>query len=278
VPATSVGTTASTAELLDRHLRARLRAQGEVCQVGPFLAGFDADSVNPFRNYALPDPWSTPSLEDVARLVEEFRRRDRLPRLEYFPSCAPAVEETLQRAGFTVDLRPTVMTCRPGDGSGVSMSPLAGVRLIAVDEGSWPDVAGACVVAHLAFGEEGMPEEADLQRLARSLAGGGGAVLARVEADDEPVGTAQFMAPVADAGELSMASVASVVEVVGVAVLEGYRGRGIALSMLAMLLDLASQRGVEVAWLTPAGDGAQRVYQRAGFRPATEALHLSLAS
>jgi GNAT superfamily N-acetyltransferase len=248
---------------LDRHLRARLRADGGVVELATFLARFDEETASPFRNYAMPEPGAAPSAADVAVLVDGFRQRGRVPRVEYFPASAPAVERALIDGGFVVDLRPPVMTCRPGGHPPVDA--VAGVHISAVDPASAVDVAGVCLVAHLAFEEAGMPEESDLRRLTRMLERGGAAVLARTEDDDDPVGGAQYPG-----------AVEGIVEFVGVSVAEDQRRRGIAGALVSRLLDEAARREVALAWLTPGGEGAERVYARAGFATATEALHMSL--
>jgi GNAT superfamily N-acetyltransferase len=85
---------------------------------------------------------------------------------------------------------------------------------------------------------------------------GGGSVLARI--GDEAVATA-FWTAVAD----------------GVATMPRYRNRGLgALVTAAAVSAVRELAGVELAWLTPGHDGADRIYRRAGFTPAATAVHL----
>lgn len=247
---------------LHRHLSERLRRAGHAQTVGPFLLGLDPDDANPFRNYALPGVGAEPRPADIAALVSRFRSADRQPRLEWFPDCAPGVEAALRAAGFEEELRPPVMTWR-ADTPGRGAAPVAGIRMTVVDPDAGEDVAGTCVVAHLAFEEEGMPDELDLQRLATMLRQGGGAVLARTRSGDDAVGSAQHTVPAAGA-----------VEIVGVAVLPGHRRRGIASAMTSALAALAQRRGVGLTWLSPGGPDAERVYRRAGFETCIHALHM----
>lgn len=91
---------------------------------------------------------------------------------------------------------------------------------------------------------------------------GGGSVIAHV--DGEPAATA-FWTAVAD----------GVSEIAGVATLPGFRGRGLGALVTAAAVEAARDcAGVELAWLTPGHDGADRIYRRAGFAPAANAVHL----
>lgn len=246
---------------LHRYLEARLRRSGQVSRVGPFTVTFDPISDAPFRNYAIPDVGAEPSDADIETLVRAFTARRREPRLELFPACAPAVEGALLRHDFAVELRPPVMAVDPAACPPPPAAP-AGVTLRTVDPRDSADVAGAAVVAHLAFGEEGMPEQVDLDRLAGVIRRGGAVALARAH-EDEPVGSAQLLDPID-----------GVSEIVGVAVSEPFRRRGIATSLLSLLLEQAAARGVSLAWLTPGDAGAERVYVGAGFRVVAQALHV----
>jgi GNAT superfamily N-acetyltransferase len=260
------------ADHVDTFRRAGLRRDGDTIRLGPFFVGFDHESTSPFRNYAVPDPGADPRPEDVERLVVCFRERGRIPRLEYSPACAPAVEAALVDAGFVVEARPTVMTCRPG--AHTVLPDVEGVRVAEVQPDAGVDVAGACLVAHVAFEEEGMPDERDLRRLARTISSGGGAVLARAERDDEPIGSAHFPAPALPAGDALDGAPSA--EIVGVAVEEHHRRFGVGGLLVSRLLDLAERQGVSTAWLVLQSGEAERVYARAGFRRAAEALHLRL--
>jgi hypothetical protein len=71
----------------------------ESIRIGPFTATFDRDEDSRYLNYAVPDPGATPSLDDIAELVAAYRQRARVPRLEYIPQLAPAVEAVLVAAG-----------------------------------------------------------------------------------------------------------------------------------------------------------------------------------
>jgi ribosomal protein S18 acetylase RimI-like enzyme len=64
-------------------------------------------------------------------------------------------------------------------------------------------------------------------------------------------------------------------EIAGIGVRPDARRRGAAGAITALLAREAFARGFELLWLTPGGEEAQRIYARAGFAPASEALHIS---
>lgn len=82
-------------------------------QAGPFLATFTSQNTNPFLNYAIPDEGASPSPEDIASLIAVHQQRQRIPRLEYIPQTAPAVEPALLAADFCVEERMPLMICSP---------------------------------------------------------------------------------------------------------------------------------------------------------------------
>jgi predicted GNAT family acetyltransferase len=118
-------------------------------------------------------------------------------------------------------------------------------------------------VQHAAFGDEppGAPEVA---RLRESLAAGALLVLARDAASGAPVGAAQYTPPQDGATEL-----------VGIAVAEPYRKRGIAGVLTARLTREAFDRGLTTVFLSPGHESAGRVYARAGYRAAATIVHIS---
>src|SRR6266542_1767055 len=118
--------------LVAASIRAGLeRNPGE--RVGPFTVLYDPASTNVWRNYAVPDDGATPDAGDVAALVSWFVAHDRVPRLEYVPAAAPAVEGVLRAGGFVVEGRPPLMACRPGEavGGGLCAAPVDGVSELA---------------------------------------------------------------------------------------------------------------------------------------------------
>ncbi len=207
----------------------------------------------PHSNYAIPLDGCEPSPRDVAELVGAFESASRLPRLEYLPATAPAAEAVLLEHGFELDLRTPVMTCSPRTRRTPALPE--GVTLQRLDALSDLDDVKALVrLQHVAFGGTAGAEGDGLLRLPL-------AVLARV--DGEPAG-----------GGMGLAIATGTTEIVGIAVAEPFRRRGIAGAVTAELAAMAFEAGAASAFLTPGDEGAQRVYARAGFEPSDVMLHL----
>jgi GNAT superfamily N-acetyltransferase len=212
--------------------------------------------INPARdgagtNYAIPLDDCSPGAADVAQLVAAFESAHRLPRLEYLPATAPDAEAVLLEHGFAVELRTPVMTCTP-DTLRDAGSPATLERLDALSSPS--DVRALVHVQQRAFGEQ--PDPAETGLLTVPLA-----VLARL--DGEVVG-----------GGMGLVIADGTTELVGIAVAEPQRRRGIAGAITAELARMAFEAGATSAFLTPGDEGAQRVYARAGFVPTDVMLHL----
>ena|GEM_PF-583767 len=248
---------------LQQYLRGSAARDRDVERVGPFLATFDPHSTIPYLSYAIPDDGARPTLADVAALIDAYRRHDRVPRLEYLPVAAPAVEAALLAGGFVVDARLPVMTCETGAAADLAPADGFAIAVPASDE----DLRAMRAAQQVAFGEvDG--EEADDGELARQrarLAAGGLALLARETATGQVVG-----------GGVATVPGGGVTEVAGIGVLERHRRRGIAGALTAGLARAAHAAGTTTVWLTPGGDGAHRVYQRAGFTDTTTMVHLSV--
>lgn len=246
---------------IQQYLRGAAARGRDVERVGPFLATFDAGDANPYMNYAIPEDGATPTAEDVAELVSIYGRRDRLPRLEYLPSVAPAVERALLDGGFVVEARLPGMVCTAGDLAAVAAPD--GIAIAVPDADA--DWHGMTAAQHVAFGLEEPVDDPDGPARGRAqLADGGFALLARDMASGAIVG-----------GGVATVPADGVTEIAGIGVRGSHRRRGIAGAVTAALAERAFATGVEVAWLTPGHDGAHRVYARAGFADATTILHVS---
>ncbi|MEV0006528.1 GNAT family N-acetyltransferase [Streptomyces sp. NPDC047973] len=228
-------------------------------RVGPFTVRHNPGWELKFANYAIPDQGAEPTARDIADLVEAFRAHDRLPRLEFLPSWAPAVEPALLAAGFTVENRAPVMACAVG--GLLTPKPVDGLRVsepVTADE-----FASAAAVQHTGFGGEGGPDEGEIAWLRAAAAGGGVAALATV--NDLPAGAGGCSAPVGGIGELA-----------GLAVAEAFRRRGVGAALSAWLTRTAFDRGFHTVWLEPGGPDVERVYAGIGYRRTGEKVDISL--
>ena len=233
----------------------------ESMRVGHFTATFDPVEDNRYLNYAVPDDGAEASPADVAELVAAYRSRGRVPRLEYVPQLAPAVEPVLLAAGFEVEGRLPLLTCfDPGE---VRRIEVEGIELL--DPATDEDFRGAATAQAEAYG--GMPSQHAVDSLRRTAAAGGVVVLAREAATGEPAGAGICTAPEEGLTELT-----------SVGVRTAFRRRGIAEAMTGRLAERAFADGMTGVFLMAAGEDEARIYARAGFTRAGEVLHISLAA
>lgn len=258
---TSLPLSAASLDELNRRIQAYLRAHAlrasdhERC--GAFLASFDLEDDNPYRNHAVPDDGASPSATDIEALIDAFARRRRKPRLEYTTKAAPAVEAALKARGFAIEKRYPVLICSP-DRVHDLPAPDGVTLSIATAEDVITAASGALAEA---YGQEAS-YPAPLIRMVRQ---GGALIVAHDIASGE----------VAGAGIATPAH-EGVSEVAGIGVRAAYRERGIAGALTACITREAFAHGVSLAWLTPGDEAPERVYVRAGFVRASEQLHISL--
>jgi ribosomal protein S18 acetylase RimI-like enzyme len=234
----------------------------ETERIGPFLATFSPGTDHPMLNYAIPDDGARPSAAEIDALTGAYRRRDLLPRLEYFTDVAPDLEKLLVDAGYTLELQVPLMTCAPAER--IDRPVPAGVRLRAPESGE--DIRRLRSVQNTAFGESPEVPDEEVERLRLGIEAGVRHLLAEDTTSGAVLG-----------GGLTLAIVDGTTEVAGIAVLEPYRGRGIAAAITARLTREAHESGAHTAFLTPGDLGIGNVYARVGYRPAGECVHLSLS-
>jgi ribosomal protein S18 acetylase RimI-like enzyme len=227
---------------------------------GPFVIGYDPATASPGINYATPLRDARITASDVAELIEEFRAASLKPRLEYVVSTAPALEQLLLDAGFTVEERHDYLTCTPGT---LDVPPTP--EGFALREPASPDDRRAMIDAqNRAFGGDAEPSEADIARITRTQTQGGVAVMA-VTSSSECVG-----------GGLAVSPNGGVSEVAGIAVRPEFRRRGLAGAITADVTRRLFAGGAEIAWLEASGPDSWRVYERIGYRPTGKRLYISL--
>ncbi|WP_290050547.1 GNAT family N-acetyltransferase [Amycolatopsis solani] len=230
----------------------------ETEQVGPFLATYSPGTAHPMLNYAIPDDGAKPVAAEIDALTAAFRRRDLLPRLEYFTDVAPDLENLLVEAGYALERRVPLMTCGPADR--LDRPVPAGIRLRAPE--SDDDFRRLRSAQNTAFGEPAEIGDDEVEKLKSGVEAGVRHLLA--EDDGVVVG-----------GGLALEVVDGTTEIAGIAVLEPYRGRGIAAALTARLTRDVHEAGAHTAFLTPGDLGIGNVYARVGYRPAGECVHLS---
>jgi predicted N-acetyltransferase YhbS len=244
-------------DAIQAYLRKSASLHRDVEQIGPFFATFTVGSTSTFVNYAIPDGGAEPTPADVAALIAAFERRERIPRLEYLPGLSPAVEPALLTAGFTVEDRVPLMEWRPDS---AHAEETAGFEFHTPETDD--ELLAHLQVQHEAFGDKA-PTDDDIAGLRRQLGSGALAVFARDTTTGEPAGAGNCTA-VRD----------GMSEVVGIAVREPDRRRGLGGAVTLRLSEAARAGGAETVFLTPAGDPQERVYARVGYRRIDSMLFL----
>jgi ribosomal protein S18 acetylase RimI-like enzyme len=238
---------------------ALLGARPQVVRTRAFVIGWDPTTTSRFVSYATPTAGEIRA-EDVAELVAAFREIGRLPRLEYVPGFAPALEQLLLQTGFTIEARHDYLACAP---ESLVIPPVPeGITLS--EPVTDDDRRDGCAVQSVAFGDSGVVTGDDIARVRAYQEKGCVVFIAR---DASGVCVAAGQASVPGAG---------LVEVAGIAVAESHRRRGIAGALVAAIAAEAFARGAEGAWLEASGEDSWRVYERAGFKPTGQRLYIAL--
>jgi predicted GNAT family acetyltransferase len=236
------------------------RKANDLPRVGAFALLFT--DVTPLRylNYGIPDDGADPDDAAVAALVAAFRAADRMPRVEFLPSVAPALEPVLTAHGWIVEDRLPLMTCTAST-----------VHVLALPEGvvaqAPSDDASLLEMARLQHAVFNDPEPADHRTVARlrsSLNRGGHALMCIDAASGRVVGAAQSVVPAGGA-----------TEIVGVGVAPSHRRRGIAAAMVSLLARQGFDSGLTTVFLE-AAPGADGAYRNAGFERTSTSVHMSL--
>ena len=240
----------SVAERVQTSIRAVNAATRDAVGAGPFTFFRHRSSDHPMLNYAVPVAGAR-AWTGIDELRAAFAAHGLPPRLEFVGECAPGLEDALARAGFTVEGHFPVITLLAQELREVP--PPDGV-VIARAIGP-ADARAVLTVAAEAFGED-PPTDAEV------AAYQGRGMLARAEG--------------VPAGAASRTEVAEgVSELAGIGVRERFRRRGIAAALTAAAAADAFSAGAELCFLTPGDDGAERVYERCGFRRAgTTMVHM----
>lgn len=239
---------------IQNYLRATIARSENHLRIGPFLADFDAGTDNLYRNYAVPEDGACPSAAEVEALCAAFAERSRRPRLEYIADTAPEVEAALLANGFEIEKRYPILVCTSDMAHGVDV---AGIDVVLAQSDA--DIVTAADVGAEAYDDDVYPDP-----LRKLVSQGGLLAVARDPKSGLAVGAG-----------MATPSHESVSEVAGIGVRVNYRRRGIAGALTSFLAREAFARGIELAWLTPGSEEAERIYARAGFIRASEQLHIS---
>jgi ribosomal protein S18 acetylase RimI-like enzyme len=247
--------------LISAYMQASAGRRNSGNRIGPFTAGLDAHSDNPFRNFAVPDDGAAPDDGQVGALVAYFQRNQRIPRLEYIEDSAPRVLPALIAAGFAVERRTPVMIATaqtvltPRSPTGITVRQAVGDT----------DLAASVGVQHYAYEVPDPPGPDDIARIT-GMTRRGGIVVVAVDDDSGTVvgtGLVDVAADYPGVGELA-----------AVGVLTGYRRRGIASAVSVCLARTAHAQGIGLVFLEAEPDEEQ-IYRRAGFFDVTAKIWVS---
>jgi GNAT superfamily N-acetyltransferase len=248
--------------LICAYMRAAAGRRRSGGRVGPFTVGLDVHSDDPFRNFAVPDDAAGPDAGQIRALIDYFRHRHRIPRLEYIEQSAPRVLPVLIAAGFVVEQRTPVMIATPE----TELSPRSPAGISVRPAASESDLAAAVAVQHHAYEVPDPPGPHDVARLT-GLVQRGGIVVVAVD-DDSGTIVGGGLVDVAD-------ECPGVGELAAVGVLTGYRRRGIASALSVSLARIAHASGIGLVFLE-AEPAEERIYRRAGFTDVTAKVWVSL--
>jgi len=247
--------------LIAAYLRASASGRGGG-RAGPFTVGLDAHSDDPMRNYAVPEHGACPDVGDTTALIAFFRRRQRIPRLEYIEDSAPRAWPALAAAGFTIERRTPVMIATPG----TRLTPRSPAGITIRKATSDEDLTAAATVQHHAYQMPCPPGPHDIARLNRLTQRGGLVAIAVDDSSDTVTGTGL----VDVTGDRP-----AVGELAAVGVLPAFRRRGIASAISAYLARTAHSQGISLVFLE-AEPEEEQIYRHTGFADATTKIWASI--
>ena len=237
-----------------------LRRAATLPRVGSFTLLVNPATTLRYLNYAIPDDGAAPDAAEVGSLVAAFRTADRMPRVEFLPSVAPALEARLTSQGWTVEERLPLMTCTTGSLHGLR-APDGVVIEVPVGDATLLEMVS---LQHDIFEDPEPVDARTVTRLRDTLTRGGRALMARDTATGRMVGAAQAGPPAGGA-----------TEVVGVVVAPSHRRRGLAAAMVSALAHQCFEAGLATVFLE-AAPGADGAYRNAGFLQTSSSVHISL--
>jgi predicted GNAT family acetyltransferase len=236
------------------------RKAHDLPRVGAFALLFTDATRLRFLNYAIPDDGADPDDAEVEALVKAFEMAERMPRVEFLPSVAPALESRLAAQGWTVEDRLPLMTCTTRTVRDLPAPDRIVIELPS-DDVTLFEMAG---LQHDIFDDSEPADERSVARLRSSLSRGGRALIARDAGSRTMVGAAQSGAPAGGA-----------TEIVGVVVSPSHRRRGLAAAMVSALAGQGLEAGLATVFLE-AAPGADGAYRNAGFLRTSTSVHISL--
>lgn len=251
----------SALERIQTYVRRYAAERREVQRIGPFLGTFGRHSSGPYLNYAVPDDGSEPTAADIAALVGAYERRRLRPRVELMPLLAPEAAVALAESGFRSEGTFSLMACTNESLREVAGPAGAEVFLVEDDQ----QCRAVLEIRHDAFCEPGPVTDADVARAWTTVVCGGVTGVVVDTTSGETVASGSCLVPYDGVTELT-----------SIGVRPAWRRHGIGAVLTAALAGAALRAGSEIVYLTPAHDEGERLYERVGFVPVGDSLHLGL--
>lgn len=245
-------------------LRAAVRGmRGEVTRVGPFEVYLHPDPHALGFGYAQPiEP--LPADADVATAVDALRAlfasRGIPLSIEFNQPLFPLLPNLLASRGLVVDDREPLLLLDPADFT-PSQSADVDVRFLGPSDPDWLLSAFSRIFTEVLLAKPYAESPEGIARLRHEVEKSGGRSHAVALIGDQPAGTG------------FITTMDGVSEITRVATLPALRRRGVAASLTSFMLEAHLGPEARLAWLTAAGEPAQRLYEKLGFRLTGERLY-----
>ncbi len=254
---------ADTVERVQRYMIASQQADAGLSapmMVGPFAVLLHPGDTVIESNVAMPTAQDVGAPNDwLEALRAAFAAHERRPAIRWLAGYAPTLEAALQSAGFTVHSRASMLACAPGEV--LAPAPIPDLSVITItDTSSVADVRENLDANAFGFDPINAQPATDEQ-----------AIKFRADLVTSRAFTARLAGQTAGAG-MYVPPQAGVTELVGVATLEAFRGRGIAAALTAHMTQAAFANGCDLVYLATTNPVAERAYRRVGFQPIGEEL------
>jgi GNAT superfamily N-acetyltransferase len=228
--------------------------------VGPFSVHLHPTDDAVENNVAMP---GKPDIADLMSWLESLRdafaAHGRIPAIQWLEEYAPELAGTLREVGFSENHREILLIYTAKALPAVSHIP--GLSFIEITDSSpIPDVRENLDVNEFGFDPAGAQPATDEQ-----------ATEFRATLGSARTFTAKLSGQAASAG-MYTAPHGSVTQLVGIATLEVFRGRGLAGALTARMAETALECGCDLVFLKTANPVARRAYERAGFEPMSAVL------
>jgi ribosomal protein S18 acetylase RimI-like enzyme len=250
------------AERVQRYLIESQRQTHTATLVGPLTVLLHPSDGGIESNLAIPHtpPIEAPEQSWPAVLQAVFAAQGRTPAIHWIADFAPHLAATLRASGFSEHQRETLLVCTPETPPCPPISKAGLTFTVITDASPLDEVRENLDVNEFGF-DPATAQSATDEQAARFRATLRAARAFTARLDRRPASAGMYTAPMA-----------GVTELVGIATLERYRGRGIAAALTAHLASAAFAQGSDLAFLRTANPAARRAYEHAGFQPAGDVL------